>query len=334
MPQSIALRVNIVLGAADGVPNKVLARQLSTTLPTVLLWRQRYETERLGGILEDRPRSGRPKQISEAVEATIVDATMKTKPKDATHWSVCSMAQNQSVSPATVYRIWRKHKLQPHRVASFKFSSDPEFVPKLRDIVGLYLNPPDNALLLSVDEKSQIQALDRTQPILPLRPGLPERQTHDYERHGTTTLFAALNVLKGTVIGQCQPRHRHQEFVQFLDKIETSTDPMLDIHIILDNYGTHKHPLVKQWFRRRPRYHVHFTPTSGSWLNQVERWFAEITRKRIRRGTFRSVRELVQAIQDYIRENNKNPRPFRWVASANVILRKVRKYKRTSETGD
>lgn len=334
VPQSIALRVNIVLGAAEGIPNKVLARQLSTSLPTVLLWRQRYETERLSGILEDRPRPGRPKRISAATEAKIVDATMKTKPKDATHWSVRAMARSQSVSSTTVYRIWQKHKLQPHRVESFKFSTDPEFVPKVRDIVGLYLHPPDKALVLSVDEKSQIQALDRTQPILPLRPGLPERHTHDYERHGTTTLFAALNVLEGTVISQCEPRHRHQEFVRFLDKIEASTEPTPDIHIVLDNYGTHKHPLVRKWFQAHPRYHVHFTPTSSSWLNQVERWFAEITRKRIRRGTFRSVRELIKAIQEYIHQNNKNPRPFRWVASANVILRKVRKYKRTLETGD
>jgi transposase len=333
-PQSIVLRVRIVLGAAEGTPNKVLARRLSTTLPTVLLWRQRYRTEGLAGIVQDRPRSGRPKRISAAIEAAIVEATMKTKPIDATHWSVRAMARSQAVSPATVYRIWQKHNLQPHRVGSFKFSTDPDFVPKVRDIVGLYLNPPDKALVLSVDEKSQIQALDRTQPILPLRPGLPERQTHDYQRHGTTTLFAALNVLEGTVIGQCRPRHRHQEFVQFLNKIEAATDPTLNIHLVLDNYGTHKHPLVKKWFREHPRYHVHFTPTSGSWLNQVERWFAEITRKRIRRGTFHSVRELVRAIQDYIRENNKVPRPFQWVAKADTILHKIRKYKRISETGD
>lgn len=334
VPQSIALRVRIILAAAAGTPNKALARQLSTTLPTVLLWRRRYEEQGLSGILQDLPRTGRPKQIDLDKEAAIVEATMKTTPKDATHWSVRAMARSQRVSATTVYRIWRKHKLQPHRVESFKFSSDPEFVPKVRDIVGLYLNPPDKALLLSVDEKSQIQALDRTQPILPLRPGLPERQTHDYERHGTTTLFAALNVLEGTVIGQCQPRHRHQEFLRFLDQIEAATDPALSVHLVLDNYGTHKHPQVKRWFQEHPRYHLHFTPTSASWLNQVERWFAEITRKRLRRGTFRSVRELVKAIQDYIRENNKNPVPFHWVAKANTILRKVRKYKRTSETGD
>ena len=325
MPQSVVLRLNIVLGAANGIPNKALARQLSTSLPTVLLWRRRYEVKRLEGILEDHPRSGRPREISDKTIASIVEATMKTKPKDDTHWSVRTMAQSQPVSAATVYRIWQKHKLQPHRVESFKFSTDPEFVLKLRDIVGLYVNPPDKALVLSVDEKSQIQALDRTQPIFPLRPGLPERRTHDYERHGTTALFAALNVLEGTVIGQCQSRHRHQEFLLFLNKIEASTNPSLDVHLIMDNYGTHKHPLVKQWFKEHSRYHVHFTPTSSSWLNQVERWFAEITRKQIRRGSFRSVRDLVKTIQNYIRENNKSPRPFLWVASANVILRKIRK---------
>ncbi len=243
------------------------------------------------------------------------------------------MAQDQGVSPATVQRIWRKHHLQPHRVESFKFSTDPQFVAKVRDIVSLYLNPPDKAIVLSVDEKSQIQALDRTQPILPLRPGLPERQTHDYERHGTTTLFAALDVAVGKVIGQCQPRHRHQEFIRFLDRVDAETDPALAVHLILDNYSAHKHQDVKQWFIDHPRYQVHFTPTSASWLNQVERWFAEITRKRIRRGTFRSVRDLERAIREYIRDHNKAPKPFQWVATANTIIKKVRKYKRTSETG-
>ncbi len=326
--------MNIILGAAEGVANHVLARNLSTSLPTVLLWRKRYQSEGMAGILEDRPRSGRPKRISEKREAAIVEATMKTTPKDATHWSVRAMAASQKVSPATVQRIWKKHKLQPHRVESFKFSNDPQFAPKVRDIVGLYMNPPDKAIVLSVDEKSQIQALDRTQPILPLRPGLPERRTHDYERHGTTTLFAALNVLEGTVIGECQPRHRHQEFLRFLDRIEESVESGLDIHLVLDNYGTHKHPDVKKWLMQRPRYHVHFTPTSSSWLNQIERWFAEITRKRIRRGTFHSVRDLIKTINDYIRLYNKKPRPFLWIASASQIVRKVNKYKDTSETGD
>jgi transposase len=333
-PRGIVLRINILLGAAEGLANRVLARRLGTSVPTVLLWRKRYETEGLAGILEDYPRSGRPKTISAEREEAIVEATLKTVPRDATQWSLRTLAATQKVSAATVQRIWKKHKLQPHRVESFKFSNDPQFAVKVRDIVGLYMNPPDKAIVLSVDEKSQIQALDRTQPILPLRPGLPERQTHDYQRHGTTTLFAALNVLEGTVIGECLPRHRHQEFVRFLDRIDQSVESGLDIHLVLDNYGTHKHPSVRKWLAARPRYHLHFTPTSSSWLNQIERWFADITRKRIRRGTFRSVRDLIKAIQDYIRLYNQNPQPFHWVASASRIMRKVRKYKQTSDTGD
>lgn len=333
-PRGILLRLNIVLGAAEGLANHALARKLSTSLPTVLLWRRRYESDGLAGVLEDRQRSGRPKQISPEKEAAIVEATIKTTPKEATHWSVRAMAKNQKVSPATVQRIWKKHKLQPHRVESFKFSTDPDFAPKVRDIVGLYMNPPDRAIVLSVDEKSQIQALDRTQPILPLRPGLPARQTHDYERHGTTTLFAALNILEGTIIADCHPRHRHQEFLRFLERIEASVATGPEIHLVLDNYGTHKHPEVKKWLANRPRYHVHFTPTSSSWLNQIERWFAEITRKRIRRGTFRSVHDLIRAIRDYVRHYNRNPQPFQWVASASKIIRKVNKYKETLETGD
>ena len=333
-PAGIVLRVQIVLGAAEGIANHVLARRLSTSLPTVLLWRRRYESDGLAGILEDLPRSGRPKQITEEQETVIVEATIRTRPKDATHWSVRSMAAAQEVSPATVQRIWKKHKLQPHRVERFKFSNDPEFASKVRDIVGLYMNPPAKAVVLSVDEKSQIQALDRTQPILPLRPGLPERQTYDYRRHGTTTLFAALNVLDGTVIGECHSRHRHQEFLQFLERIDASVDSRLDVHIVLDNYATHKHPVVKKWLAAHSRYHVHFTPTSSSWLNQVERWFAEITRKQIRRGTFRSVRALTSAIRHYLAQYNQQPRPFQWIASASRIIRKVSKYKATSETGD
>lgn len=333
-PRGIVLRANIILGAGDGLANRVLARNLHTSVPTVILWRKRYVTAGLAGILEDQRRSGRPKQISEQKEAAIVDATTKTTPKDATHWSVRAMASAHKVSPATVQRIWKRHKLQPHRVENFKFSNDPQFAPKVRDIVGLYMNPPAKAVVLSVDEKSQIQALDRTQPILALRPGLPERQTHDYQRHGTTTLFAALNVLQGTIIGECHARHRHQEFLRFLRRIDDTVDSTLDVHLILDNYGTHKHPEVRRWLASRPRYHVHFTPTSSSWLNQIERWFAEITRKRIRRGTFRSVRDLVTAIKDYIRNYNKSPRPFQWVASASQIIRKVNRYKGTSETAD
>ena len=331
-PQSVVLRVNIVLGASEGRPNHGLARELATSVPTVLLWRRRFAAEGVTGILQDRPRSGRPKRITSDQEASIVEATLRTQPRNATHWSVRAMARSKQVSASTVQRIWRRHHLQPHRVETFKFSTDPAFVPKVRDIVGLYLNPPDKALVLSVDEKSQIQALDRTQPILPLRPGLPERQTHDYTRHGTTTLFAALNVKAGTVIAQCLSRHRHQEFLRFLNRIEKATPRRRAIHLILDNYGTHKHPAVRQWFAAHPRFHLHFTPTSASWLNQVERWFAEITRRRIRRGTFLSVAALEKAIRDYVRDNNAHPQPFLWTAHANTIIRKVRKYKRTSET--
>jgi transposase len=332
IPRGTLLRVNVILGAAEGRANHLLARDLSTTVTTVLLWRKRYETDGLAGLFTDRPRSGRPKRISDKKEDAIVEATIKTVPKNATHWSLRAMATSQKVSPTTVLRIWRKHKLQPHRVESFKFSKDPDFAPKVRDIVGLYMNPPGKAIVLSVDENSRIQALDRTHPILPLRPGLPERQTHDYKRHGTTTLFAALNVLEGTIIGECQPRHRHQEFLRFLDRIDQTIDASLDVHLVLDNYGTHKHPQVKKWLAGRPRYHVHFTPTGSSWLNQVERWFAEITRKKIHRGTFRSVRDLIKEIHDYIRIYNRNPRPFQWVASASRIIRKVNRYRRISET--
>jgi transposase len=331
-PQAIVLRCRVVLGAADGTANNELARQLSTSLPTVLLWRRRFERQGLLGILQDKPRPGRPRSIAPEKEAAIVEATRSTKPKNATHWSVRSMARQQGVSSAAVQRIWKAYHLQPHRLEHFKFSTDPEFVSKVRDIIGLYMNPPDKALVFSLDEKSQIQALDRTQPILPLRPGLPERQTHDYERHGTTTLFAALNVLDGTVIGHCQQRHRHQEFLHFLDRLQASVGPASAVHIILDNYGTHKHPQVKNWLAAHPRYHLHFTPTGSSWLNQIERWFSEITTKRIRRGTFLSVKELILAIESYIRENNKNPKPFVWTATANSILRKLKKYKDTLDT--
>jgi transposase len=331
-PQSIVLRCKVILGAAEGIANHRLARDLSTSLPTVLLWRRRFQQEGLLGILEDKPRAGRPRGISPEKEAAIVEATRSTKPKNATHWTVRTMARQQRVSPACIQRIWKAYHLQPHRVEHFKFSTDPDFVAKVRDIVGLYLHPPDKALLFSVDEKSQIQALDRTQPILPLRPGLPERQTHDYRRNGTTTLFAALNVLEGTVLGQCYPRHRHQEFLHFLEHMEASIDTQLGVHLILDNYGTHKHPKVKAWFAAHPRYQLHFTPTGSSWINQIERWFAGITTKRIRRGTFSNVRELTRAIESYIRENNKQPRPFRWTATASSIVRKINKYKETSDT--
>lgn len=332
-PQKVALRARIVLGAAAGHANNALARELGTSRPTVLLWRQRYTTQGLGGLFKDAPRPGRRPQIPAKKVAAIVDATLRTTPRDATHWSVRTMAQAQRVSPTTVYRIWDAHGLQPHRIRTFKLSRDPAFVAKVRDVVGLYLNPPDKALVFCVDEKSQIQALDRTEPILPLRPGLPAQQTHDYLRHGTTTLFAALNVLDGTIIGTCQPRHRHTEFIAFLEQLERATPRRRALHLILDNYGTHKHPAVRAWLAQHPRFHLHFTPTGASWLNLVERWFAEITRKRIRRGTFRSVAALIRAIHAYVREHNKDPQPFIWTATASNIMRKVRRCKEALGTG-
>ncbi len=330
-PQNVAFRIRVVLGAAEGISNHELAGRLSTTRTTILKWRQRFADLGIEGILADAPRSGRKKSISAEKEAAIVEATLKSKPKNATHWSTRMMAAAQKVSDSTVYRIWRTHRLQPHRVEKFKASQDPEFVRKVRDIVGLYMNPPEKALVVSVDEKSQIQALDRTQPILPLREGLPERQTHDYRRYGTTTLFAALNVLDGTVIGHCSARHRHQEFLNFLKKLDDSVVNGQELHLVLDNYGTHKHPVVKAWLSERPNYHLHFTPTSSSWLNLVERFFAEITQRRIRRGTFSSVPALVKAITEYIRARNQKPRPFTWVASADQIIRKVRRCLAISE---
>ncbi len=332
-PQKVALRARIVLGAAEGRPNHRLAQELGVSRPTVLLWRQRYAAAGVPGVLRDAPRPGRRKRIGARKVETIVNATLYTTPRAATHWSVRTMARAQHVSAATVHRIWQAHGLQPHRTETFQLSRDPNFVRKLRDVVGLYLNPPAKALLLCVDEKSQIQALDRTQPILPLRPGLPARQTHDYFRHGTTTLFAALNVLEGTVIGTCLPRHRHTEFLAFLEQVDRATPRRREIHLILDNYGTHTHPKVEAWFAAHPRYHRHFTPTGASWLNLVERWFAELTSKRVRRGTFRSVPALIRAIRQYIREHNSHPRPFIWTASAATIMRKIKHCKEALETG-
>jgi len=323
-PQRVALRARIVLGAAAGRSINGLAQELGVTRPTVMLWRQRYSEAGVDGLLKDAARPGRKKKISPKKIEAIVNATLHTKPKNATHWSTRTMARVQGVSAATVRRIWNAHGLRPHRVKTFKLSRDPDFVKKLRDVVGLYMNPPDKALVLCVDEKSQIQALDRTQPALPMRTGFVETRTHDYVRHGTTTLFAALNVLEGTVIGSCKPRHRHQEFLEFMKEIDRKIPRRRDVHIILDNYGTHTHSKVKAWFAVHPRYYLHFVPTSSSWLNLVERWFADITRTQIRRGTFRNVRQLIRVILRYLRENNKNPQPFIWTASAASILRKIR----------
>jgi transposase len=267
------------------------------------------------------------------VEA-LITRTLESTPPQGTHWSTRTMAQATRMSQSAISRIWRAFSLQPHRVETFKLSSDPFFVEKVRDIVGLYLNPPERALVLCVDEKSQVQALDRTRPVLPLRPGVPARQTHDYIRNGTTSLFAALDVATGKVIGSCHRRHRHQEFLRFLERIDKAVPEQLDIHLVMDNYGTHKMPKVKRWFARRPRYHVHFTPTSASWLNQVERFFALLTDRRIRRGTFGSVRELESAIRDYLTHHNQNSKPFSWTANADSILQKIARFcMRTSDSG-
>jgi transposase len=322
-PQKVALRVRIVLLASQGRPNHAIAQELKTSRPTVLLWRQRFAQKGVLGLLQDAPRSGRKKALTADQIQAVVEATLHTTPAAATHWTTRTLAKAHQLSHMTVQRIWKQHRLQPHRVETFKLSRDPQFVAKLREVVGLYLNPPDKALVLSVDEKSQIQALDRTAPLLPLRPGLPARQTHDYKRHGTTTLFAALSLLDGTVIGHCLPRHRSQEFVSFLEQIDQQTPVKMDLHLIVDNYSTHKSPLVKRWLKKHPRFHLHFTPTSSSWLNLIERWFGEITRKRIRRGTFRSVKELISAIDEYLKVYNQQPKPFVWTKTADMILAKV-----------
>jgi transposase len=276
-------------------------------------------------VLEDAPRSGRPAFITPKTVEKIVETTMNRPPKNASHWSSRSLANEFGVGRSTVQRILQAHNLQPHRVETFKFSTDPNFNQKLRDVVGLYMDPPVNAIVLSVDEKSSVQALERTAPILPLRPGIPARQTHDYRRNGTTTIFAALNTLSGEVIERCLPRHRHSEFLEFLQHIDRAVPSKLDVHIIMDNYATHKHPAVKAWFAENPRYHAHFTPTSSSWLNAVERFFSEITNKRIRRGTFRNVRELEKAVTKFVAEHNAGAKPFVWTKSAQTILRKIKK---------
>jgi transposase len=326
-PQKIALRARIVLLAGAGRPNHAIAQELQVSRPTVLLWRGRFAQAGVPGLVKEARRPGRKPKLSPDKIKAVVEATLQTTPVGATHWSLRTMAKAQGLSRMAVQRIWKAHRLQPHRVETFKLSRDPQFVEKLRDVVGLYLNPPDRAWVLSVDEKSQIQALDRTAPLLPLRPGIPARQSHDYTRHGTTTLFAALSLLDGKVIGECLPRHRSREFIRFLDKIDDETPPQLDLHLIVDNYATHKSPPVKRWLKQHPRFHFHFIPTSSSWLNLVERWFGEITRKRIRRGTFQSVPELIEAIEAYLTEHNRNPKAFVWTKSADAILAKIARCK-------
>ena len=317
-----AFRARIALLAADGVENRAIAEQLGTSPDTVSKWRGRFAERRFPGLVE-RPGRGRKPHYGREVIERIVDDTVHRQPEQATHWSTRTMAKHAGVSHTTVQRIWHAHELKPHLVRTFKLSNDKHFVEKLRDVVGLYLNPPEHALILCVDEKSQIQALDRTQPGLPMKKGGAGTMTHDYKRHGTTTLFAALNVLEGTVIGKCYSRHRHTEFLRFLREIDRLTPKDLDIHLIVDNYSTHKHRQVKSWFERHPRFHAHFIPTSSSWLNLVERFFREITDRRIRRGIFRSLQELTQAIYDFLKHYNDNPRPFVWTKSADQILNKL-----------
>jgi len=330
----LAFRAGIVLRCAAGETNSAVARALRTTNATVGKWRQRFVEERLDG-LHDEPRPGAERTITDDQVEHVVVKTLETTPKGRTHWSTRSLAEKVGLSQSAVVRIWSSFGLQPHRTETFKLSTDPYLVEKVRDIVGLYLNPPEHAIVLCVDEKSQVQALDRTQPILPLRPGLPEQRTNDYERHGTTSLFAALDVATGKVIGECHRRHRHQEFLKFLDLVDSKLPPdEREVHLVLDNYGTHKAPRVIRWFARHPRYHLHFTPTSGSWVNQVERWFGKITEERIRRGSFESVRSLEKAIQEYLDHNNDNPKPFVWTADADLILGKIQRLcERTSNSG-
>jgi transposase len=316
----LARRAQIVLGAADGLDNHTIAAQVGVGRVQVGRWRNRYTEGGLAAIQQDLPRGGRPVK---ADAAQIVRLTTQTLPANATQWSTRSMAAQVGVSDTTVLRVWRQHGLKPHRVRGFKISRDPRFVEKLEDIVGLYMSPPEHALVLCCDEKSQVQALDRTQPGLPLKKGRAATMTHDYKRNGTTTLFAALNVLDGQVIAQCQQRHRHVEWLKFLRQIERETPADKELHLIADNYATHKHPAVQKWLAKRPRIHMHFTPTSASWLNMVERFFRDITVERLRRGVFTSVPELVAAIDDYIAHHNTNPKPFIWTKSARDILQKV-----------
>ena len=330
--QGLARRARIVLAAAEGLENKAIVERLGADANTVGKWRRRFAERGLDGLY-DEPRPGAPRKIGDERIAAVIARTLEETPPDATHWSLRSMARASGYAPSTIHRIWQAFGLQPHRSETFKLSSDPLFVEKVRDIVGLYLDPPERALVLCVDEKSQIQALDRTQPMLPMRPGQIERRTHDYRRHGTTTLFAALDIATGRVIARCLPRHRSREFLKFLRMLETRVPDDLDVHLVMDNYATHNTPAVRHWLAGHPRWHVHFTPTGASWLNQVERFFALLTEKQLRRGVHRSTQELEQAIRTYIDAVNANPRPFRWTKSAEDILATIKRFSlRTLET--
>ena len=324
IPQRQVERARIVLGSADGRSSYELAEELKLSRPTIQRWLDRYEADGLSG-LEDRPRSGRPRTVTPEVAAEVVAKTIQEKPPRGTHWSTRLMAKETGLHATQVGRIWRAHGLKPHLVKTFKLSRDPQFIEKLRDVVGLYVAPPERAIVFAFDEKSQIQALDRTQPGLPLKKGRAGTMTHDYKRHGTTTLFAALDVATGEVIHECLPRHRHQEFLRFLRKVERETDPELDLHFILDNYATYKHARVQAWLDRHPRVHFHFIPTSSSWLNLVERLFAELTERQLRRLAVTSTAELEDAIHDYLEARNQDPRPFVWTASVDDIIAKVQR---------
>ncbi len=331
--RALALRARIVLACAEGKPNNVVAQLTGVRQQTVGKWRSRFAGMRLQGLL-DEPRPGTPRRVGDADVERVLAMTLETLPSDATHWSTRCLARQSGLSHSTVSRIWRAFGLQPHRSETFKLSKDPLFIDKVRDIVGLYLNPPDRAMVLCVDEKSQIQALDRTQPMLPMRPGQVERRSHDDKRHGTTSLFAALDVKTGAVIGECHRRHRSCEFRTFLDTIEQNVPQSLDVHLILDNYGTHKTAAIRNWLAKRPRFHVHFTPTSASWINLVERWFATLTDKQIRRSSHHSVRELETAIKSYLAITNQAPNPFVWTKTADEILASVARFcTRTLDTG-
>jgi transposase len=324
--QALAERARIVLACAGArESNVVLGERLRLSRVTVGKWRARFLEKRLDGLL-DEPRPGRPRKITDAEVERVITTTLESQPRDATHWSTRSLVKVVGLNQTAVSRIWRAFGLQPHRVETFKLSKDPQFIDKVRDIVGLYLDPPERALVLCVDEKSQIQALDRTQPLLPMRPGHPERRSHDYKRHGTTSLFAALNVKTGHVIGELHRRHRAIEFRKFLDTIDRDVPKTLDVHLILDNLSTHKTPAIKRWFLKRPRFRLHFTPTSTSWINLVERWFATLTDKQIRRGVHRSTRQLEDAIRAYLDIHNKAPKPFVWTKTADEILDSVKRY--------
>ena len=321
----LARRARVVLACGEGLDNKAVARKMRCSLGMVGKWRSRFLKERLEGLY-DEPRPGAPRKVSDERVEQVVIQTLESTPRGQTHWSTRELAKATGLSRMTISRIWRAFGLQPHRSETFKLSPDPLLIEKVRDIVGLYMNPPDQAVVFCVDEKSQIQALDRTQPLLPLRPGQSERRTHDYKRNGTTSLFAALELKTSRVIGQLHRRHRSREFRKFLDTIEANVPAQLEVHIVLDNYGTHKTAMIRNWFAKRPRFHIHFTPTYGSWINLVERWFAEITNKRIRRGVFRSVKELEAAIREYIDIHNEDPKPFVWTRTADEILASIARF--------